>query len=123
MCAIGTSRGAFTIVFIIFEFCYLNSFCIFFFFFVYFSYKKDPSSAGAGEAISQAVDAVESLFLLITVGQCQKYLREMKICLECAVSLCSVKRDLSDNFVQLIGVRLMSGAGKKLWYSHLMPLA
>lgn len=73
------------------------------------SFKEEQSSVGAQEAIAQAADAVESLFLLITVGQSQKYLKEMKICLQCAVSLCTVNRQLCHNFVQLMGTRLMSG--------------
>ncbi|KAJ1532049.1 hypothetical protein ONE63_000680 [Megalurothrips usitatus] len=77
---------------------------------VCYSYKEEHSSAGVHDAVSQAVDAVESLFLLITVGQSQKYLREMKICLQCAVSLCIANRQLCNTFVQLIGTRLMSGS-------------
>lgn len=77
---------------------------------VSYSFKEEQSSVGAQEAIAQAADAVESLFLLITVGQSQKYLKEMKICLQCAVSLCTVNRQLCHNFVLLIGTRLMSGS-------------
>ncbi|KAK3926066.1 Integrator complex subunit 7 [Frankliniella fusca] len=73
---------------------------------VCYSYKEEHTQ----DAISQAVDAVESLFLLITVGQSHKYLREMKTCLQCAVSLCTVNRQLCNNFVQLFGTRLMSGS-------------
>ena len=75
---------------------------------VCYSFKEEQSSTGAEDAISLAADSVESLFLLITIGQSKKYLREMKICLQCAVSLCSVNRQLCNSFVQLFGTRLSS---------------
>lgn len=64
--------------------------------------------------VSEAVDTVESLFLLVTCDSGQEHNYELKVCLRCAVSLCQVHRDLCPRFVDLIGTRLMGTSG---WHS------
>jgi hypothetical protein len=74
------------------------------------SYKEEMPVHG----VSEAVDTVESLFLLVTCNSGQEHNYELKVCLRCAVSLCQVHRDLCPRFVDLIGTRLMGTSG---WHS------
>lgn len=74
------------------------------------SYKEEMPVHG----VSEAVDTVESLFLLVTCDSGQEHNYELKVCLRCAVSLCQVHRDLCPRFVDLIGTRLMGTSG---WHS------
>ncbi|XP_067013341.2 integrator complex subunit 7 [Anabrus simplex] len=61
--------------------------------------------------LSQVVDIVESLFLLVTCDSERSHHYELRVCLRCAVSLCEVNQDLCRNFVDLIGSQLMSATG------------
>jgi hypothetical protein len=71
------------------------------------SYKEEMPVHG----VSEAVDTVESLFLLVTCNPGEERSNELKVCLRCAVSLCQVHRDLCPRFVDLIGTRLMGTSG------------
>ncbi|GLG96261.1 Integrator complex subunit 7 [Gryllus bimaculatus] len=61
--------------------------------------------------LEQVVDTVESLFLLVTCRTDHSFKKELKVCLQCAVSLCEMNQDLCPNFVQLIGLQLMATNG------------
>ena len=72
-----------------------------------YSYKEEMPVHG----VNEAVDTVESLFLLVTCDPEKEHAYELKVCLHCAVSLCQVHRDLCPRFVDLIGTRLMGTSG------------
>ncbi|XP_069697826.1 integrator complex subunit 7 [Periplaneta americana] len=74
---------------------------------VCYCYKEEMPVNG----VSETVDTVESLFLLVTCDSGQEHNYELKVCLRCAVSLCHVHRDLCPRFVDLIGTRLMGTSG------------
>ncbi|GFG33765.1 hypothetical protein Cfor_05491 [Coptotermes formosanus] len=74
---------------------------------VCYCYKEEMPVHG----VSEAVDTVESLFLLVTCNSGEEHNYELKVCLQCVVSLCQVHRDLCPRFVDLIGTRLMGTSG------------
>lgn len=58
------------------------------------------------ENVSDLVDAIESLFLIVTCDDSNKKLYELKACLKCAVRLCKACPTLSNQFVEIISTRL-----------------
>lgn len=58
------------------------------------------------ENVSDLVDSIESLFLLVTSNETEKKLYEIKACLKCAVRLCKACPELSHQFVEIIATRL-----------------
>lgn len=58
------------------------------------------------ENVEEVVDAIESLFLLVTWNESHRKLYELKACLQCTVQLCKACPTLSHQFVQVIAMRL-----------------
>nr|CAD7259000.1 unnamed protein product [Timema shepardi]CAD7569889.1 unnamed protein product [Timema californicum] len=69
---------------------------------VSYSSKEDTNVGG----INKVVDTLESLFLLVMSDVDQDRTKELRVCLQCAVSLCGVHQDLCPRFVDLIGSQL-----------------
>ncbi|XP_063222620.1 integrator complex subunit 7 [Bacillus rossius redtenbacheri] len=75
--------------------------------------KEDTSVDG----VSTVVNTLESLFLLVMCDLDKDHIRELKVCLQCAVSLCSMHQDFCPRFVELIGSQLEISSGS---YSSLL---
>lgn len=58
------------------------------------------------DKVDKLVDAIESLFLLVTFDESNPRLYELKACLKCAVRLCKACPELSHQFVKIIATRL-----------------
>lgn len=59
----------------------------------------------------EVISSLETLILLLTFSD-DKYPRQLKIALKCAVRLCEVKMEHCERFVELLGARLGSLDGK-----------
>lgn len=58
------------------------------------------------ENISEIVDVIESLFLLVTYDDSGRKQQELKAILQCTIRLCKVSPALSHQFVEVIALRL-----------------
>lgn len=59
----------------------------------------------------EVISSLETLILLLTFSD-EKYPKQLRIALKCAVKLCDAKREHCDRFVELLGSRLSSVDGK-----------
>lgn len=76
-------------------------------YFLVFSYREKLDTEGGNEVIA----SLKTLMLLLDFSK-NKYPKQLKLALKCAVRLCEVKKEYCDTFVELLGTRLDNIHGK-----------